>query len=183
MDNTNQAAGTGAVDNNATATDNDAEMVTMSKVDYDKAIQKAVQSAQDTIRTEYSKKLKAVEDKLPKEKTQAEKDYDTRLAELEAKQAEIDAKDKAVALKDALHTAGFDAGFANYLKSDVDVKAFSEMVTSIVNKATVKAGFVPPGGHASNTGITDEQFGQLKYSGMVKLQQTNPELVNQFMGK
>ena len=44
------------------------ETVTMSKTDYAKAIQ----SAEDKLRTSYSAKIKELESKLPHEKTDAE---------------------------------------------------------------------------------------------------------------
>ncbi len=177
--NTNQAAGTGAVDNNATATETGAEMVTMSKVDYDKAIQ----SAEDRVRTKAAKEYKALEAKLPVEKTQAEKDLEARMAEIEAKQAEVDAKDKAVALKSALQDAGIDIALADYLKTDIDVKALSEAVTAISNAKRAANGYVPPSGHDNNKGVTLDEWTKMDWDKKVAIRESNPELAKIFTGR
>lgn len=63
------------------------EGLTQEQID---AVQKLVQSHEDRIRTDYSKKLKDVQTELdqykPKEKSDAEKALEDRIANLEAKE-------------------------------------------------------------------------------------------------
>ena len=84
----------------ATGTNNNhaEETVTMSKADYDKAIQ----AAEDRLRTKYSKEIKTLQDKIteltPVQKTDAELAIEQRLAELERKEKESEEKAKVLGL-------------------------------------------------------------------------------------
>ena len=146
------------------------ETITMSKTDYDKAIQ----SAEDKLRTSYSEKIKELEAKLPHEKTDAEKDYEQRLAALEA-------KEKKIALQESLANKKLDNSFAEYLRDDVDVDKFGTVIDNLVNTRLAATGF-KPNGHTANVGISKEQWAKMSYSEKQEFYNSNPELANKFMG-
>ena len=146
------------------------ETVTMSKTDYAKAIQ----SAEDKLRTSYSAKIKDLESKLPHEKSDAEKDYEQRLAALEA-------KEKKMALQESLANKKLDNSFADYLKDDVDIDKFGTVIDNLVNTRLAQTGFKPTG-HTDNVGISKEQWAKMSYSEKQEFYNSNPELANKFMG-
>jgi hypothetical protein len=145
------------------------ETVTMSKTDYAKAIQ----SAEDKLRTSYSAKIKELEAKLPHEKTDAEKDYEQRLAALEA-------KEKKMALQESLANKKLDNSFAEYLRDDVDVDKFGTVIDNLVNTRLAATGF-KPNGHTNNVGISKDQWAKMSYSQKQEFYNSNPELAKKFM--
>ena len=147
------------------------ETVTMSKTDYDKAIQ----SAEDKLRTSYSAKIKELESKLPKDETDEEKDYKQRVAALEA-------KEKKMALQESLANKKLDSSFAEYLKNDVDVDKFGTVINNLVNSKLAQTGF-KPNGHTANVGISKDQWAKMSYSQKQEFYNSNPELANKFMGR
>jgi hypothetical protein len=151
-------------------TNENEETVTMSKTDYAKAIQ----SAEDKLRTSYSAKIKDLESKLPHEKSDAEKDYQQRLAALEA-------KEKKMALQESLANKKLDNSFADYLKDDVDIDKFGTVIDNLVNTRLAQTGF-RPSGHTDNVGISKEQWAKMSYSEKQEFYNSNPELANKFMG-
>ena len=146
------------------------ETITMSKTDYDKAIQ----SAEDKLRTTYSSKIKDLESKLPKEETDEEKDYKQRVAALEA-------REKKMALQESLANKKLDNSFADYLKDDVDIDKFGTVIDNLVNTRLTATGF-KPSGHTANVGISKEQWAKMTYSQKQEFYNSNPELANKFMG-
>ena len=151
-------------------TNENEETVTMTKTDYAKAIQ----SAEDKLRTSYSAKIKELESKLPKDETDEEKDYKQRLAALEA-------KEKKMALQESLANKKLDNSFADYLKDDVDVEKFGTVIDNLVNTRLAQTGF-RPSGHTDNVGISKEQWAKMSYSQKQEFYNSNPELANKFMG-
>ena len=151
-------------------TNENEETVTMSKTDYAKAIQ----SAEDKLRTSYSAKIKELEAKLPTEKTDAEKDYEQRLSALEA-------KEKKIALQESLASNKLDNSFADYLKDDVDIDKFGTVIDNLVNTRLAQTGF-RPSGHTDNVGISKEQWAKMSYSEKQEFYNSNHELANKFMG-
>ena len=146
------------------------ETVTMTKTDYDKAIQ----SAEDKLRTSYSAKIKELESKLPHEKTDEEKDYEQRLSALEA-------KEKKIALQESLASNKLDNSFADYLRDDVDIDKFGTVIDNLVNTRLAQTGF-RPSGHTANVGISKDQWAKMNYSEKQEFYNSNPELANKFMG-
>ena len=151
-------------------TNENEETVTMSKTDYAKAIQ----SAEDKLRTSYSAKIKEMESKLPHEKSDAEKDYETRLAALEA-------KEKKMALQESLANKKLDNSFAEYLRDDVDVEKFGTAIDNLVKTKLAETGF-KPSGHSTNTEISKDQWNKMNYSEKQEFYNSNPELAKRFMG-
>ena len=158
---------------------NSEQTVTMSKEDFDKKIQ----GEADRVRTEYSKKLKELETKVkeltPVEKTEAEIDFENRLANLEA-------KEKKMALLDSLTENGVSHEFADYFKSDADIKAFANIYKSVIEKEVqrkiTKNGYVPEN-HKSGTTLTKEDFAKMGMLEKEQLFSENPELYKTLIGR
>lgn len=83
------------------------ETISMSKSDFDKSIQ----SAEDKLRTKYSKQIKEMEEKItaltPKEKSENELALEKRLAEIES-------KEKRLNLIDTLVSKNIDKGMVDF---------------------------------------------------------------------
>lgn len=150
------------------------DTITISKSDYSKAIQ----SAEDKLRTNYSKQIKALEDKVkeltPKEKTDAELDYENRVKALEAKENKI-------ALLEKLNTKNIDSSIANYLKDDVDIDSFTTVFDNLVNSRIEKTGY-KPSGHTNSESISKEKWAKMNYSEKQEFYNSNPELAKKLMG-
>jgi hypothetical protein len=155
------------------------ETVTMTKGE----LAKKLQGAGDKVRTEYSKKVNELKAKIaeltPAEKSEAELDLERRIAELEA-------KEKRVALLDSLSENGIDKGFADYFKSDADIKAFAAVYKKAVDDAVQakvqKDGYVPAS-HKSGDQLTKEEFAKMNMDERVKLFNENPELYRHLVGR
>lgn len=142
-------------------------------------VNKAIQSSADKVRTEYSTKLKNVNDELakykPADKSDAEKELEQRLNDLSTKEKELIAIENAIKLKDKLISKGLSSDLAKYLNIGEDVDAtideFATMLNSMVLDGTYK-----PSNHSKNDGITKEKFNKMNYIEKQKLYSTNPEL-------
>ena len=145
------------------------ETVTMTKTDYAKAIQ----SAEDKIRTAYSKKIKELESKLPKQKSDAEIDFENRLKALEA-------REKKIALIEKLNKKNIDNSIADFLKDDVDIDKFYTVLENLVNTRIEKAGYKPTG-HANNESISKEKWAKMNIAERMELYKSNPELAKKLM--
>ena len=99
---------------------NTEETVTMSKTDYDRAIQ----SAEDRVRGKLSKEIKELQAKVqelsPVEKTQEQIDLEKRIAKLEESEKEVAAREKRLAFQENLSNKGIDKSLFDYLKDDTD---------------------------------------------------------------
>lgn len=80
---------------------------------------KLVQGETDAVRTDYSAKLKDLEQYKPKEKTATEIELEKATNELNAFKFEKTCKEK-----------GIDANLAKYLRSDADLDAFTKVYQS-----------------------------------------------------
>lgn len=135
-------------------------------------LNRRIQSAEDKLRTKYSAKIKNLEkqiaDAKPVEKSEAEKDYEKRLAALEE-------REKAVALNDALTAKGIDKSIAQYLRDDVNVDELSSFLDSFVTSRNKQNSFVPTG-HKSGETMTKEEFKRLSMDAKERLFAESPEL-------
>lgn len=151
-----------------TTEENTNETVTMSKDDFNKAIQ----AAEDRLRTKYSKEIKSLEAKVveltPVEKTEAEIAFEQRLADLERKEKETEDKERMVNLRSSLQSCDIDADFANYLNNDVDVKGFSEAIEKLVTMRLTKGGYKPTG-HQTNQPVSRAEYDKMSYDEKVEL--------------
>jgi len=149
------------------------ENVTMTKTEY----QKSIQSAEDKLRTSYSKQIKALEDKIkeltPADKTDAELDYEKRVKELEA-------REKKMNLLESLTAKNIDKSFADYLKDDIDIEAFSTFFQKIINHEVESSGF-KPSGHNNNVQMSKDKWHSMSYHEKQEFYNSNPELAKKFM--
>lgn len=143
------------------------------------AITKYVQSETDKVRTDYSTKLKTVNEELtkykPVEKSENEKALETRIAELEAKEHEIANKEKAMTIADKLKGKGMPAQLAKYLNVGEDIDKSLDEIGAAVGSFFLSENYKPTG-HASNTGVSKQDFKKMSYMQRSKLLQENPEL-------
>lgn len=150
------------------------DTITISKSDYAKAIQ----SAEDKLRTKYSIDIKALNDKIteltPKQKSDAELDYENRSKALEA-------REKKIALLEKLNTKNIDSSIADFLKDDVDIDGFNTVIENLVNSRIEKTGYKPTG-HTNNESISKEKWQKMNYSQKQEFYNSNPELAKKLMG-
>lgn len=162
--------------------DTTTETVTMSKEDYDKAIQ----SAEDRVRGKYSKQVKDLEAKIkelsPVEKTEAEIEMEKRIAALEESEKAVADREHKIAVQEKLSANGIDKSLADYLKDDADVDKLSTLVDDIV-KTRMKASGYKPVDHSSDDKVTPEEFKKWSYSKKEKFAQEYPESYKRLMGK
>lgn len=183
-DNVNSKGGDGTGTNTDTTNTKDTttESVTMSKADYDKAIQ----SAEDRVRGKYSKQIKDLEAKVkelsPVEKTQAEIDVENRLAALEASEKAVAERECKIAVQEKLSANGLDKTLADYIKNDVDVDKLSSLVDDIVKSRMKSNGYVPSD-HSSDDKVTPEEFAKWTYSQKAEFAQKHPEAYARLRGK
>lgn len=165
-----------------TKTDEATESITMSKTEYDKAIQ----SAEDKVRGKMSKTIKELEKKVselsPVEKTPEQIDLENRLAALEAKEKAVADRERKALIQEQLVNGGLDKGLADYLKDDVDVDALSSLVNEIVKSRLKSNGYVPQD-HSSDDKVTPEDFKKMTYTQRVALQTNKPDLFRRLSGK
>lgn len=158
------------------------ETVTMSKSDYDKAIQ----SAEDRVRGKYSKQLKDLEAKVkelsPVEKTQAEIDVENRLAALEVSEKAVTERERKIAVQEKLSANGLDKTLADFLKDDTDVDKLSTLVNDIVKSKMKLNGYVPSD-HSSDDKVTPEEFAKWTYSQKAEFADRHPESYARLRGK
>ena len=162
--------------------DTTTEAVTMSKADYDKAIQ----SAEDKVRGKLSKQIRDLEAKVkelsPVEKTQAEIDVENRLAALEASEKAVAERERKIAVQEKLSANGLDKTLADYIKDDADVDALSSLVEDIVKSRMKASGYVP-NDHSSDDKVTPEEFSKWTYSQKAEFAQKQPESYKRLRGK
>lgn len=154
---------------------NTEDSVTMSKADFDKAIQ----SAEDKLRGKYSKEIKELKDKIqeltPVQKSQAEIDLENRIAALEESERNIAAQKRRLDVQENLSNKGVDKALVDYLKDDADVDALVNIIDGIVKSRMKSNGYVPSE-HSSDEKITPEEFKRMTYSQKVELSERSPEL-------
>nr|DAL75902.1 MAG TPA: Major head protein [Caudoviricetes sp.] len=176
---TNQATQVEVPGGENTNTNPAEETVTMSKAEYNKAIQ----AAEDRVRTKYSKDIKALEAKVaeltPVEKTEAERNFEKRLAELERKEKENEAQSKLLSLKASLQSHSIDAGIADYLKSDIDADSFSAEIEKLVSARLAADGY-KPSGHQSNQPISKADYDRMSYDEKAELFRRDPDARKRF---
>lgn len=152
-----------------------AETVTISKTDYDKAIQ----FAEDKIRGHYSKEINDLKDKIkeltPVEKSQAEIDLENRIAALEESERIVAAQKKRLEFQENLTNKGLDKSLVDFLKEDTDVDALVSVVDGIVKSRMKSTGYVPTS-HDSDDLVSQEEFNKMSYDKRVELYKKNPTL-------
>ena len=142
-------------------------------------VEKLLQSETDKIRTEYSQKLKTVNEELnqykPKEKSDAEKALEDRISALEAKEKELANKEKAMTIANKLKEKELPEGLAQYLSVGDDVDKTIDEVGALFGNYFL-SGSNKPSNHTTNKGITKKDFQKMSYMERTKLFQENPSL-------
>lgn len=148
-------------------------------------VTKKIQSAEDKLRTKYSKEIKELKAKIEElspTKTEAELEIERRLAELEKSQAEVNAQKQFLELQNTLKGKGIDEKIATYLKDGVDIEEFATTFNSILSEKAKAKGFVPTE-HPTGDNITVEQFKAMSYDKRAELYQKNPTLYEKLAKK
>ena len=142
-------------------------------------VEKLIQSETDRVRTEYSQKLKTVNEELsqykPKEKSDAEKALEDRISALEAKEKELANKEKAMTIANKLKEKELPEGLAKYLSVGDDVDKAIDEVGALFGNYFL-SGSNKPSNHTTNKGITKKDFQKMGYMERTKLFQENPTL-------
>lgn len=138
------------------------EMLTMSQDEFNKAIQ----SAADKVRTEKTKEIKALEDKLSELQPEQLTPEQARIKELEA---QLSAKEQQAALTNK----GVSAELLPFLKDGVDADELVNVLENVVNSRLAANGYIPQG-HSANEGVTAEQFKAMSYQSKAELYAKNP---------
>lgn len=142
-------------------------------------VERLIQSETDRVRTEYSQKLKTVNEELnqykPKEKSESEKALEDRIAALEAREKELANKEKAMTIANKLKEKELPEGLAKYLNVGDDVDKTLDEVGAMFGNYFL-SGSNKPGNHTTNKGITKSDFKKMSYAERAKLYQENPTL-------
>lgn len=138
-------------------------------------VNKVIQSETDKVRTEYSKKIKELESKLPVEPTEEEKALQERIKALEERERAIAQKEFETELQGKLKDKGLNEQLAKYLNVEgvEDLETYLEEVAKVVSNQI--EGYKPRG-HESNVGVTKEQFSKMSYVERMNLFETNRQL-------
>ena len=148
-------------------------------------VSKKIQSAEDKLRSRYSKEIKELKAKIEElspTKTEAELEIERRLADLEKSQAEVNAQKQFLELQNTLKVKGIDEKIATYLKDGVDVEEFATTFNSILSEKAKAKGFVPTE-HPTGDNITVEQFKAMSYDKLSELYTKNPTLYEKLSKK
>lgn len=140
-------------------------------------IQKYVQAEGDKIRTKYSKQIKDLESKVPKEKTEEELAFEKRVKDLETKEKEIARKEILTNAKGILTGKGLDTQLADFIKFEgvEDLETYINNIVDVIGKQT-KNSYVPKSHEKANGNITKEQFSKMSYTERCNLFETNKQL-------
>ena len=142
-------------------------------------VQKLLQSHEDRIRTDYSKRLKDANDELakykPVEKSDAEKALEERITALENREKELASKEKAMTIANKLKEKGIPTELAEYLSVGDNVDETVEKVGALFGNYFLDA-TAKPTNHQTHKGITREDFKRMGYAERAKLYSENPEL-------
>ncbi|ELC8350324.1 hypothetical protein QYB82_001132 [Clostridium perfringens] len=140
-------------------------------------VQKYVQAEGDKIRTKYSKQIKDLESKVPKEKTEEELALEKRVKDLETREKELTRKETLTNAKVLLTGKGLDSQLADYLNLEgvKNLETYVDDIAKVVVKQT-KNSYVPKGHEKADGNITKEQFSKMSYVERCNLYETNKQL-------
>ena len=147
----------------------------------DEQLQKSIQSETDKVRTEYSKKVKVLEEELqglkPMQKTEQEIELENKLKEMQDKERELQQKERYFKTVEVLEQHNIPPTLAKFINIDIDNAEEIENFKNTFNQTLMSSGY-KPSGHKSNEGITKEDFAGMSYSERLELFKTNPDLFN-----
>ena len=160
---------------------NTTDSVTMSKTDYDKAIQ----SAEDKVRGKLSKKIKELEEEVkrlsPVQKTEAELELEARIAKLEESERLLAEQKARLDFQERMTEKNVSKELIPFIKEDADIEALATALDSLMKANKASSGYVP-GEHDSGENISPEEFRTMSYSEKEKLMRENPETYKRLRG-
>lgn len=139
-------------------------------------VNKVIQSETDKVRTEYSKKIKDLESKLPVKMTPEEKALDERIKALEEREKAIAQKEYMTTVQSKLIEKGLNEQLAEYLNVQgvEDLETYIEEVAKVVGSQMQE--YKPRRHEGNSTKITKEQFSKMSYIERINLFETNRQL-------
>lgn len=140
-------------------------------------LKKVIQAAEDSVRTEYSKKLKELEKKLPKEKSPEEKSLEERLKALEDRDKELSKREQKLNAEGILKDKGLDTKLSKYLSLDgvEDLETYITEIAEVVGKQSKGSSYDPKGHRSTGTTITKDQFKRMSLMEKQKLYETDKD--------
>lgn len=174
----------GAVDTTETGTETNmdtTDSVTMSKTDFDKAIQ----SAEDKVRGKLSKRIRELEEEVkrlsPVQKTEAELELEARIAKLEESERLLAEQKARLDFQERMTEKNVSKELFPFIKEDADIEALATALDSMMKASKASSGYVP-GEHDSGENISIEEFKAMSYSEKEKLMRENPETYKRLRG-
>lgn len=142
-----------------------------------------IQSETDRVRTKYANRVKELEDEVkkltPAQKSEAEIDFENRLASLEA-------REKKLNFLENLKAKGVSDELSDYIKEDADLDKLSATLTKIVNDTVterVRQTGYKPTDHKSGETVTAEAFAKMSLDEKERLFAENPEIYRSLVGR
>ncbi len=146
----------------------------MTVEEFNQAIEKTVQSETDKVRTDYTKQIKDLEVKLPKEKSQSEIELEERIKNVEKKEREFKLIEK-------LEEKKLPKGLSKFIAvGDDELESIGDELGKILSSIISDNSFKPTGHKKTETVITKEQFKQYGYTQREKFATEHPELFEQY---
>lgn len=177
--NTNGGDGAGATTNTDT---NTSDTVTMSKADYDKAIQ----SAEDKVRGKLSKEIKDLQAKVkeltPVEKSPEQLALEERIAKLEESEKALADKERRLSIQESLAAKNIDKTLVDFIKDDADLDGLTAVLENMIKERMKTNGYVPKD-HVSDDSITLEEWKKMSYSEKAKIMSEKPDLYKRLTAK
>lgn len=138
-------------------------------------VTKLIQSETDRVRTEYTKKIKDLEQYKPVEKSESEIALEKRLKALEDKENELNKRERLNKVEEQLKDKGLNGELANYLNisKDTDLETYINDIVKVVGQ---QAAYKPSDHTKANGNITKKDFAKMSYTERTNLYNTNKEL-------
>lgn len=139
-------------------------------------VNKIIQSETDKVRTEYSKKIKDLESKLPVEPSEEEKAFQERIKALEEREKAIAQKEFETELQGKLKDKSLNEQLSKYLNVQgvEDLETYIEEVAKVIGSQMQE--YKPKGHEGNSTKITKEQFSKMNYIERMNLFENNRQL-------
>lgn len=139
-------------------------------------VNKVIQSETDKVRTEYSKKIKDLESKLPVEPTEEEKALQERIKAIDEREKALAQKEYMTTVQSKLKDKGLNEQLAEYLNVQgvEDLETYIEDIAKVVGSQMQE--YKPKGHEGNSTKITKEQFSKMSYIERMNLFETNRQL-------
>ena len=140
-------------------------------------LKKVIQGAEDKVRTEYSKKIKELEGKLPKKKSPEELSVEERLKTLEERERQADIRERKLNASNLLKDKGLDTKLSKYLSLDgvEDLETYINEIAEVVSAQSKVSSYNPKGHKSSGNTITKDQFKKMSLMEKQKLYETDKD--------